>query len=72
MERKIINMKYTVRYDQVLKEYEHSISRQRFRSNPWRWVGKWIIGKIVYALYMGLRTALFIGYYDIFIPWQYS
>jgi hypothetical protein len=72
MERKIVNMKNTVRYDLVLKQYEQSISRKRFRSHPYRWVGKWIIGKIVFALYMGIRAALFIGYYNIFIPWQYS
>jgi len=32
--------------------------------------GKWVLGKIVYGLYLALRFALYIWYYDFFIQWR--
>lgn len=63
-------MKYTERYDNLLQEYGNHLSRHNFHAHPWRWAAKWIIGYIVQALYFGARAALFIGYYEFFLPWR--
>lgn len=65
-------MKYTERYDMLLQEYGHHLSRHSFHAHPWRWTGKRFLGYFVGALYYGVRVALFIGYYEFFLPWRDS
>jgi hypothetical protein len=54
----------------MVAEYERSMSRVRFHQRPLPSSGKWIFGKIVYGLYLAIRFALYIWYYDFFIPWR--
>jgi hypothetical protein len=58
------------RYEDMVAEYERSMSRVRFHQRPLNSSGKWIFGKIVYGLYLAMRFALYIWYYDFFIPWR--
>jgi len=54
----------------MVAEYERSMSRVRFHRRPLHSSGKWVLGKIVYGLYLALRFALYIWYYDFFIQWR--
>jgi len=54
----------------MVAEYERSMSRVRFHQRPLHSSGKWIFGKIVYGLYLAIRFALYIWYYDFFISWR--
>jgi len=58
------------RYEDMVAEYERSMSRVRFHRRPLHSSGKWVLGKIVYGLYLALRFALYIWYYDFFISWR--
>jgi hypothetical protein len=69
-ERYGVNMKHSGKYNGWLTEYERSISRARFYEDPLRWIGKWMLGRIVCVLYKAIHFALFIGYYDFFRPWR--
>lgn len=65
-------MKRLSKYEDMIVEYERSMSRFRYQRRPLHWTGKWILGKIVYVLYLTFRFALDVLYYDIFRAWRDS
>jgi hypothetical protein len=53
-----------------MRNYDRYLTQQNFYQNPLKWVGKWMVGRFVYLVYMGILVALFFWYYYIFLPWR--
>jgi hypothetical protein len=54
----------------VVRENERHEALHRFSQGPLKWVAKWIVGKVVYLIYLGLLFVLFLWYYYVFLPWK--
>lgn len=54
----------------VVRENERYAALQGFSQDPLKWIGKWMIGKVVYLLYLGILFVLFLWYYYVFLPWK--
>jgi hypothetical protein len=58
------------RIDASLQEIERADVHRLLYQDPLKWMGKWMVGKAVYLVYVALHLALYIWYHYIFIPWR--
>lgn len=52
------------------REIDRFFAHQRFYRDPLMWIGKWMLGKVVYLVYLAIPLVLYIWYYYIFLPWK--
>jgi hypothetical protein len=52
------------------RELGHSMARERYHRDPLKWIGKWMLGKVVCLVYLAMPLGLYIAYYYIFLPWK--
>jgi hypothetical protein len=52
------------------REMDRFKFQQGFYRDPWKWMGKWMVGRVVHLLYTGIPIVLFLCYYYIFVPWR--
>lgn len=43
---------------------------QGFYRDPAKWIGKWMLGRVVYLLYIAIPIVLYFWDDYIFIPWR--
>jgi len=55
-------------FDAFIREIARNESRRRFYHDPLKWIWIWMLGKIIYLVSKGIPLALFIWYYEIFLP----
>jgi hypothetical protein len=65
-----VNMKRISENGGFVREYDRYVTRQQLSQDPLKWLGKWMVGRVVYLVYMGILLALFFWYYYIFLPWR--
>ena len=65
-----MNMKRVSEIDAYESEIYRYMALQRFYRDPEKWIGKWMLGKVVYLVYLAIPLVLYIWYYYIFLPWR--
>jgi len=65
-----MNMSRLSELDVYAREIDLYKANQNFFRDPSKWIGKWMLGKVVYLVYLAIPLVLYIWYYYIFLPWR--
>ena len=65
-----MNMSRLSELDVYAREIDLFMANQNFFRDPSKWIGKWMLGKVVYLVYLAIPFVLYIWYYYIFLPWR--
>ncbi len=56
--------------DAYEREIRHDIAIRSLYHDPLKWIGRWMLGKVVYLVYLAISFVLFISNYVILRLWR--
>jgi len=65
-----MNMNFFSNIDAHEREFGRYMASQTFYEDPLKWIGKRMLGKGVYLVYMVIPLVLYFWYYYVFIRWR--